>query len=297
MSAYPLIEALLLPAFVVLTAYGYPALARALCTRLAPDEFGRAWVYRGALVGGASLVGWLSHGALGPALIERRGWASVFFAGGALLLFAARAVKLAPRRSASPPSQPSPRGPADSSEDTSSPSDGLSQSAPGASSIEQSPEPPLEPTNDEPLQRFARLALGLALGVSVALSVVGVRRVVSVPPGAAATTTMTQARWALRLDPWDGEAYLAAGWDVRAEDRARARGMLALAARAGADPTDHAVLEAELAALDGDCDAARAAFERALLAHTEAAFASGARLELGGVPVPDGLALHCDLRQ
>ncbi|MBX3251626.1 MAG: hypothetical protein KF901_30895, partial [Myxococcales bacterium] len=163
MTAYPLLEALLLPAFVVAAALAYPRLARAVAARLAPGELevdARTFVATSA--GGLAIVGWLGLGALGPALVTERGWTGALFACAAALLFVGRAHAV-------------------------------------GRSLAWAP-------------RGGGWLAGLVLGLGLLLVVVGARRVVAVEPGAAATTSMARARWALRFDPWDGEAYLAAAW-------------------------------------------------------------------------------------
>lgn len=107
-----------------------------------------------------------------------------------------------------------------------------------------------------------------------------------------------RARWRLRLRPWDGDAMLALAWAARNDNHADvAEERLSRAEAMGCSPKGKWELRAELAALSGDCDAARSAFDEALRAEAMAAFESGASLQLGGYWLPEALVTECGLRR
>lgn len=104
------------------------------------------------------------------------------------------------------------------------------------------------------------------------------------------------SRWRLRVDPWDATAMLAAGWGARARSADRRAQEWADEARRGGAPEAAVLeLEAELRAARGDCEAARATFDRALAARAQAAFSDplASPLPLGGFRLPPTLTTAC----
>lgn len=115
--------------------------------------------------------------------------------------------------------------------------------------------------------------------------------------GEAANTSESAAEWRLRVDPWDDVAMLAYGWGASAREAPQqARARLDLARRMGVGEAPALELEAELAALAGDCDEARALFDRALRARAMAAFDEDGLAEpllLGGYHLPPTMVTEC----
>lgn len=136
------------------------------------------------------------------------------------------------------------------------------------------------------------LVAGLALGIALSFALVAAQRVARVE---ANDRSEARAWWSVRLEPWHADGYVSAAWLLAADSPERARAVLALGERAGAEPAEVTRLRAELAAVEGDCETARELYGRAIVEHAEAALMAGERLELGGVPVPEQLALRCGL--
>lgn len=125
-----------------------------------------------------------------------------------------------------------------------------------------------------------------SLGLAVALGGLAARRVAA---------QADDGWWSIRLAPWNGEAYLAAGWSLAAESPERAEALVTIGERAGIRASDATRLRSELAAVEGDCERARTLYERAIVEHAREALESWERLELGALPVPEQLALRCGL--
>lgn len=125
-----------------------------------------------------------------------------------------------------------------------------------------------------------------SLGLAVALGGLAARRVAA---------QADDGWWSIRLSPWNGDAYLAAGWSLAAESPERAEAVLTIGERAGVRASDATRLRSELAAVGGDCARARELYERAIVEHAREALESWERLELGALPVPEQLALRCGL--
>lgn len=142
-----------------------------------------------------------------------------------------------------------------------------------------------------------RRRVGPIAGLAYAAMLVG---------GAFAIATLTEiddparasaaaARWRLRVDPWDERAMLALAHEARREERydlaiARARESV----RLGARRSSALELEAEILAARGDCDAARATFDRSLEARAQEAIDRVLEepIELG-YHVPASLIAQC----
>lgn len=105
------------------------------------------------------------------------------------------------------------------------------------------------------------------------------------------------ATWRLRVDPWDATAMLANGWAARErQELSRALASAREAVRMGGALGPSLELEAELLAARGDCEAARATFDRAIRARASASFeddALAAPLVLGGYRLPPTLVTEC----
>ncbi len=142
--------------------------------------------------------------------------------------------------------------------------------------------------------------IGALTGVVVALSVI------AAPFAAEATTEIAPtevadagdgaARWRLRVDPWDATAMLAAGWAARSRgEYERALSWARDAGELGAAEGAALELTAEVQAARGDCEAARATFDRALAARMAAVFADPltTRISLGGYRLPPSLVTEC----
>ncbi|MCU0676519.1 MAG: hypothetical protein MUE69_27465 [Myxococcota bacterium] len=125
-----------------------------------------------------------------------------------------------------------------------------------------------------------------SLGLAVALGGLAARRVAA---------QADDGWWSIRLAPWNGEAYLAAGWSLAADSPERAEALATLGERAGIRASDATRLRSEIAAVEGDCALARGLYERAIVEHAREALESWERLELGALPVPEQLALRCGL--
>jgi hypothetical protein len=147
------------------------------------------------------------------------------------------------------------------------------------------------------LQRSAGWLLGLTLFVALLSVPLSLVVLTDVPPESIHTMSTTAAGRRLHVDPWDGEAMLAAAWRARdeglldlAEVRAEAAG------RMNADAQSVHALWAELHAARGDCTAARDAFERSLAAGAAAAFGDPfGELSLGNYSLPPTLVTECDV--
>lgn len=141
--------------------------------------------------------------------------------------------------------------------------------------------------------------MGLAIGGAGALFLVAA---VALP---ASLTTIARtdardagdARWRLRLHPWDEDAMLASAWESRRRgehDRAVAQGREAQ--RMGLPAGPALELEAEVLAARGECERARSTFDRAIRARAESAFDEDAMdtpLTLGGFQLPPTMIREC----
>lgn len=130
------------------------------------------------------------------------------------------------------------------------------------------------------------VVVAASLGLAIALGGLAARRVAA---------QADDGWWSIRLSPWNGDAYLAAGWSLAAESPDRAEALVSIGERAGIRASDATRLRSELAAVQGDCDRARELYERAIVEHAREALESWERLELGALPVPEQLALRCGL--
>ncbi len=102
-------------------------------------------------------------------------------------------------------------------------------------------------------------------------------------------------RW---FDPWDDQALLALAWNAqREEELERAEDLRHLAERAGLSEAPAQELLAEIRATSGDCEGARAAFERALAARAEAALETlDLRLD-DAYRLPETFVRNCELSE
>ncbi|MFK7988686.1 MAG: hypothetical protein AB8I08_21885 [Sandaracinaceae bacterium] len=148
--------------------------------------------------------------------------------------------------------------------------------------------------------RGDRLSLGAGAGTAVmALGALALPWVLTDIEVANAPDAGTDAsRWRLRVDPWDEGAMLGAAWASRKRNEpARAIAQAREAQRMGLDAASALELEAEVHATAGDCEAARAAFDRALRARAVSAFDEDALLTapltLGGFRLPPALVTEC----
>jgi STE24 endopeptidase len=141
--------------------------------------------------------------------------------------------------------------------------------------------------------------LGVAIAITLVAAPVIVHAVTDVSADEVRNVRGSRAAWRLFVDPWDGEALLAAAWHARADGALdRAFELASFAERAGADAWSRHVLLSELHAATGECDAARAAFEASLAAQADRLFhqgLDGAHLELGAYALPPSLVRECDL--
>lgn len=143
--------------------------------------------------------------------------------------------------------------------------------------------------------------LGIAVGLVTASTLIALVlapwAVTRIAPSDATRASESAARWRLRVDPWDPAAMLASGWAARRRDAyARALAWAEAAREHGASEAAALELEAEVLAARGQCERARARFDEALRARTEAAFADplAAPLELGGYHLPPSLLTECE---
>lgn len=141
---------------------------------------------------------------------------------------------------------------------------------------------------------------GTRLGLLLAVALVGlplaVHQLTDVMPERAASTPAAAAHARLFVEPWDGEAMLALAWhDARSEHLPPARRRARLAADMGVAEGPYWELWAELHALEGDCDRARVAFERALAARADAALGRvlDEPLQLGDYHLPPTYLERC----
>jgi len=139
-------------------------------------------------------------------------------------------------------------------------------------------------------------ALGLSLGVLACTGVLGAQLGTRLDD--AASTSPSRARWRLRVDPWDGDAMLALAWASRhADDLLESRERAERAHEMSASEAAYWELRAELHAAEGECPAARDAFDRALRARAASAFEDDALLSatLGDYALPETLVTQCGL--
>lgn len=139
--------------------------------------------------------------------------------------------------------------------------------------------------------------VGATLGIALAAAAALPALLTPITEEEATGASQSAARWRLRVDPWDAEAMLASAWAAsRRDDLRHARAQLEEARRMGLAPAPGLELEAELAAAEGDCAAARALFDRALTARAEEAFEQDALaepLQLGGYHLPPTMVTEC----
>lgn len=115
-------------------------------------------------------------------------------------------------------------------------------------------------------------------------------------PEDVSTTGHTAAWRRLHIEPWDARAVLALAWNARRqEDLERAEAYRLQAYALGVEEYLALELQAELEATSGDCDAARATFDRALASRV--ADPLEAVMELGGYTVPPALITECGMGQ
>lgn len=105
------------------------------------------------------------------------------------------------------------------------------------------------------------------------------------------------ATWRLRVDPWDPVAMLANGWAARErQELSRAEACARESIRMGGPEGPALELEAEILAARGECEAARATFDRAIRARAQVSFDDDsllAPLVLGGYRLPPTLVTDC----
>jgi hypothetical protein len=139
-----------------------------------------------------------------------------------------------------------------------------------------------------------RVALGavLVLGGYVALD-----RATAFDADAATRVSEDRVRARRWIAPWDSAALLAAAWQARrAGDVDAAWRGLRWAESKGVATAPAEELRAELAAEDGDCDTARAAFDRALRARARITLDTAAPdLATGAYRLPPTLLRRCAL--
>ncbi len=142
--------------------------------------------------------------------------------------------------------------------------------------------------------RWVGAAVGAALLVGVAF---GVDRATAFDADDAVRVSEDRVRWRRWIAPRDAPALLAAAWHARrAGDLDAAWRGLRWAEARGISKAPAEELRAELAAEQGDCAAARAAFDRALRARALLALdAPTERLALGGYRLPPTLLRRCAL--
>lgn len=143
-------------------------------------------------------------------------------------------------------------------------------------------------------RRVVRTVVGTLLVVGV---YVVVERVTAFDAEDAVRMSEDRVRVRRVVAPWDGAALLAAAWQARrAGDLDAAWRGLRWAASKGVAAAPAEELRAELAAEEGDCDAARAAFDRALRARARATLdAPASSYALGGYRLPPTLLRRCAL--
>jgi Zn-dependent protease with chaperone function len=144
-------------------------------------------------------------------------------------------------------------------------------------------------------RRRLGLAAGLAGSAVLVLAMLGASEATEIAPREVPTAGLDAARWRLRIDPWDADAVLALAWATRGdEDLSRATRLVELARRIGAPDAERMELEAEILAARGECEQARALFDRSLEARAVRAMADQeSALELGGWHIPPTLVRDC----
>lgn len=145
--------------------------------------------------------------------------------------------------------------------------------------------------------RRSAIVAGVLVGLIPIATATLVERLTRLDPDRIATTSPDTAWRRLHVDPRDGAAMLAAAWaSSDANDPQRATARIDEAERMGAPAPELAEARAEVAASEGDCAAARAHFDRALVLRAEAAFAAGAmpELTLGGYHLPPSMITRCE---
>ncbi len=143
-------------------------------------------------------------------------------------------------------------------------------------------------------RRVGRVALGavVVLGGYVALE-----RGTNFDADDAMSVSEDRVRVRRLIAPWDGAALLAAAWQARrASDLDTAWRGLRWAEAKGVAAAPAEELRAELAAEEGDCETARAAFDRALRARARITLdAPMPDLALGAYRLPPTLLRRCAL--
>jgi hypothetical protein len=150
------------------------------------------------------------------------------------------------------------------------------------------------PSATTPHRRWTRFAVGAGLLVG---AYVAAERVTAFDADDAVRVSADRVRVRRLVAPWDGAALLAAAWQARrADDLDTAWRGLRWAASKGVAEAPVEELRAELAAEEGDCDGARAAFDRALRARARATLdAPAPSYALGGYRLPPTLLRRCAL--
>lgn len=141
----------------------------------------------------------------------------------------------------------------------------------------------------------ASLVAGATIALVLACAAAAAASLTSIAPEDAPTAGDAAARWRLRIDPWDPIAMIAAGWAVRETSGDRALAWAREAVRLGAPESLALELEAEVYAAKGECERARASFDRSLAARAREAFEDplARPLELGGYHLPPSLLAGC----
>lgn len=136
--------------------------------------------------------------------------------------------------------------------------------------------------------------LALLLAAAPALIWVAALRATAIDD--ATTASQPHAEWRQVVDPWDPDVHLSlAWWAVREDDAERGGARLDVARRTGVAQAPASELQAEILAMQGDCDGARAAFETALSARANAALETlDLRLE-DAYRLPERFVRECGL--
>lgn len=136
--------------------------------------------------------------------------------------------------------------------------------------------------------------LALLLAAAPALIWVAALRATSIDD--ATTSSQPHAEWRQVVDPWDPDVHLSlAWWAVREGNAERGAARLDIARRTGVPIAPASELQAEILAMQGDCDGAREAFESALSARANAALETlDLRLE-DAYRLPERFVRECGL--
>jgi hypothetical protein len=308
MHPWAIEEVVLRPVATLVVGAALPFVTAWLLRKLLQSD-GRALQAAGLLVGTAEIavgvVGGLT--ALGPAVVERRdGPASLAFAalGALVAAFAGAVARRAPTASALHALRARVRGCAWAAGPVVvgalpallwSESPGWLRSGSLAVGVVVGLLTGARPWRTWPWAR-AGVITGSLLAALIAAALVALASATRIEVDTVREAGGSAATWRLRVDPWDGVAMLAAGWAARSRDApSRAEGWVRSARAHGAPEPETLELEAELQAAEGDCETARATFDRALRARAAAAFHDplAAPLPLGGFRLPPTLVTAC----